>query len=124
MTGDAGRRSDGADEQLLEQIDPDLNIFALANGLDLYRDRSDRPDRVLEWYRDGLLRRVRIVAVEADRLDVHFGAARRLTGDGPHGWWPLEEGLPGEELASSFRSLLAEAVARANDVTRDDLDRG
>lgn len=140
MTGDSERSSGdtGRDERtvgpsgdgddrgrtIFEQIDPDLNIFALANGLDLYRDRSNRPDRVLEWYRDGMVRRARIVAVEVDRLDVHYGAARRATGDGPHGWWPLAESLDGPTLVSSLRSLLADAVARANDLTRDDLDRG
>jgi len=137
MTGDVGRDTGGGDgdrgrtgpeegdrpppRSPLEEIDPDLNIFALANGLDLYRDRSDRSDRVLEWYRDGMVRRARLVAVAGDRVDVHYGAARRAGDDGPSGWWPLEEGLDGSTLASTLRSVLASAVARANDLTRSDL---
>ena len=123
------RAFDGTDEewQALEapflDIDPELNIYALANGLDLLKNTTGRPDRTLEWYRDRMERRVRIVADGGSpaRYSVQVGASRK------------EEGVPMEVLAtllgaasfddlrSRLRGLLAEAVDRANELTTDQL---
>ena len=46
-----------ADDGLFAAVDPTVNVFALANGLDLRREESSRR---LEWYADGSERGVRI----------------------------------------------------------------
>lgn len=52
---EGGRPEVGADG--FDSIDPKLTVFALANGMDLTKDGSQRR---LEWYADGLERGILI----------------------------------------------------------------
>lgn len=123
------RAFDGTDEEWEEleapllEIDPELNIYALANGLDLLKNVSGQPGRTLEWYRDRLERRIRIVARGGDPplYALQVGASGREEGV------PLEvlrtvlDDAPFDELRAGLRGLVAEAVDRANALTRDEL---
>lgn len=123
------RAFDGTDEdwQALEapflDIDPELNIYALANGLDLLKNTTDRPDRTLEWYRDRMERRVRIVADGGTppHYSVQVGASGKEQGATVEALATLLEGASFDDLRSRLRGLLAEAIDRANDLTRDQL---
>jgi len=56
-----------------EGIDPKLNVFALANGMDL----SKRPERRrLEWFTEGLERGIVIEAEEGGRFRIHVESWR------------------------------------------------
>lgn len=123
------RAFDGTEEEweALEapflDIDPELNIYALANGLDLLKNSSGRPDRTLEWYRDRMERRVRIVARAGPppRYAVQVGASRKEDGVPLEVLRTLLDGASFDDLKNGLRGLLAEAVDRANDLTRDQL---
>lgn len=111
----------GTLEAPLEAIDSELNIFALANGLDLYRNVSDRPDRVLEWYREGMERRIVLRAEAPDRYVVRVGATRRRQGVETSTEAELSSPLTAQELADGLRPLLAEGIDRANGLGQADL---
>ena len=117
--GSDGER--GEMEAPLLDIDPELNIFALANGLDLLRNQSRLPDRTLEWYRDGMERRIRLTAEAADRFRVTVEASRRKNGEPLLATAELRAAVTAAELSDELRSLLAEGVEAANALTRDDL---
>lgn len=108
-------------EGALLTVDSELNIFALANGLDLLRNQSDVPDRTLEWYRDGMERRIRIRAEAPDRHTISVVAARRRSGVTVEASRPLRSDLTAEELRKGLRPMLAEGIEAANALTEDDL---
>jgi hypothetical protein len=107
---------------VLEEIDPDLNIFALANGLDLLRDPGDRPARVLEWYREQMERRLVLTpsaeapdtAVDVElHVEARVDGQRRLLSRGF-----LEATPPGE-----LREALPRAVEACNALDKADVER-
>lgn len=108
-------------ESALQAIDPELNIFALANGVDLMREPQRR---VLEWYREGMERRIHIEPsgdVPAGGVDLAVGAGARRESDKVRLDLvrAFREGVaPGE-----LRGLLPEAIEAANALTREDVDR-
>ncbi|MEQ9569021.1 MAG: hypothetical protein RLN75_02430, partial [Longimicrobiales bacterium] len=65
---------------IFARVDSDLNIFALANGMDLYRDHAEPPDRVLEWFRDGLERRIHLRPAGEGALEVEVAAEGKIDG--------------------------------------------
>ena len=101
----------------MQEIDPDLTLFALAEALDLHRDEDGGPNRVLEWYRDGMERRIvlRPAAATPDGgLDVEVVAVVTIEGDRHWTRRPLREGIaPGE-----LRTVLPKALEAANALTR------
>lgn len=123
------RAFDGTDEEweALEapflDIDSELNIYALANGLDLLKNHSGRPDRTLEWYRDRMERRVRIVAKGGNppRYLLQVGASRKQDGVRLEVLRTVLDDASFDELRPGLRGVLAEAVDRANDLTREQL---
>lgn len=123
------RAFDGTEEewQALEapflDIDPELNIYALANGLDLLKNDSGRPDRTLEWYRDRMERRVRLVSagVSPPRCSIQVGASRKEDGVRLEVLRTVLDDAPFDDLRSGLRGMISEAIDRANELTRDDL---
>lgn len=103
----------------LATLDPKLNVFALANGMDL---RPEGDARVLEWYRDGLDRRIRLEPdVGAARFAVRAVGALATRGRRAEAVVTVESALRVEEIAARFPELLAGAVDAANAMTREDL---
>ena len=110
---------------VLSEIDPDLTIFALANGLDLLRDPDGHPARVLEWYSEKMERRIVLTPAggpssggPAGALDVAVAAEARLDG-------------AKRELRRSFRTAVApgqlkatlpEAIEAGNALTRSEVE--
>ena len=79
-------------------LDEVLNIFALANSIDLVQ--GDGRDRVLEWYRDRGTRRIHLVPGDASSFDVDVAAEFTVSG-------------VRREVRSRFRSSVAEGEIRA-----------
>ena len=103
---------------VLNTLDSELNIFALANGMELIRDRSGSPDRVLTWYSDGAERQIIVTAHAAQpegAVDVRVGVGGGgLDHRPPEATESFREGIaPGE-----LRKLLEEAVTSANNLIR------
>lgn len=115
------RAGPGGGAAVLQEIDPDLNIFALANGLDLLREPEGR---VLEWYRDGMERRIHIAPSRESpdgAVDLEIGAGARRESDRVKLYLRREyrDGVaPGE-----LKGLLPEAIEASNALTRGDMDR-
>ncbi len=74
------REVPGGDENLLVALDSDLNIFALANGMDLHRNRGSTPDRVFEWFHDGLDRFIHVDPAGPDALAISVSAEGQVDG--------------------------------------------
>jgi hypothetical protein len=106
---------------VLREIDPDLNIFALANGLDLFRDPGGAPARVLEWYRDGMERRIHLTpsSVRAGALDVAVGALARREGVKIELRRPFQAAV----APSRLRTVLPQAIEGGNALARDQVER-
>ena len=113
----------GGDEAPLLEIDARLNVYALANGLDLLKNASGAPDRTLEWYRDGMERRIRIVATGGAPapLALRAGAARSRGGRRRETWVPVRDGITPGEIMDDPTGILEDAIRRADALTRDDL---
>lgn len=112
---------DGNEASLLD-IDPDLNIFALANGMDLLKNRSGRPERTLEWYREGMERRIGIEAdEEKGSLRIWVGATRKKEGRRWEARREVENGVTLADFRAKLRDGLSDCVDEANHLTRDDL---
>ena len=112
-------RSRGADP--LEPLDPDLTIFALANGLDLERESQGAPCRILVWYREGLERSIRIDPAGDDAASVRIHARSGRSSAPGEVHRDLRPATPIGELTADLRKLLAEALERANGLAEDDL---
>jgi hypothetical protein len=113
MTDDTPPRPAGGGEApALEAVDPVLNIFALANSMDLHRDHLDPPDRVLEWFRDGLERRIHLMPAEGGAITVQLAAGT---------WGERDTGhrvtLGDPVSAADLKRRLSEAVDAANALT-------
>ena len=105
----------------LEPLDPDLTIFALANGMDLARERAGVPCRVLEWFREGLERTIGIEAEAGGEVMVWVGARRGRRSEPGEARRELRRSAGVDELRRSLRPLLAEAVEAANALEERDL---
>jgi len=91
-------------------LDAKLNIFALANGMDLKRTESRRR---LEWHRDGLERGILFEEGPGGTLDVsalawNHGDASSLRKT------TVRAGLDAATAAHSLTALLAETLDAAN----------
>lgn len=108
-------------EAALQAIDPELNVFALANGVDLLREPRGR---VLEWYREGMERRIHIEPsgdAPAGGVDLAVGAGARRESDKV--MLDLVRVFRTGAAPGELRSLLPEAIEAANALTREDVDR-
>jgi hypothetical protein len=96
----------------MDALDRKLNVFALANGMDLDRRGGAR---VLGWYRDGMERRVRIEPGAADGTWAIRAAAAPDAGAAQGELVrTLESALDPDEVLARFRDLLAGAMDAAN----------
>lgn len=110
MTVDPGRRDAESGSGPFGALDPKLNIFALANGMDLLKETGRRR---LGWYREGLERGILVEARPDGTLDVtsicwktkHPDQARRA---------PQREGVTAESLAGELSAVLEAALEAAN----------
>lgn len=109
-------------EAPFREIDAKLNIYALANGLDLLKNQSGRPGRTLEWYGDGLERRASIVAEGGapPRFSVHASASRKFDGGKPVTERRVGESIDLERVRADFTGILEEAMSEADRIPRDD----
>ena len=107
-----------------ESIDSKLNIFALANGLDLFKDEGAAASRTLEWYRDGMERRIRLVAGDDGTIAVAVEAARKVDGVPHRALASFRDGLEAQVLHESLTGILEEGIERANALERDQLEAG
>ena len=117
-------RSSGGDDRpaaSLEAVDRKLNVFALANGMDLAR-KGDA--RVLEWFRDGLERSIRIEPGEGPVTWAIRAIATRdtraRTGEIVR---TLESALDPDQILSRFRELMPGAVDAANAIASEEAER-
>jgi hypothetical protein len=106
MTEEA--HSGAGDGDLFEVIDHKLNVFALANGMDLSKGDAYRR---LEWFTEGLERGILIEAGEPGTFRIRVlswktGAAEDRA-----------EALVGENLtAEEVGTALTDSIASANDL--------
>jgi hypothetical protein len=107
---------------VLREIEASLNIFALANGLDLIRNPGGAHARILEWYRDGMERRIYVMPSAASpggALDVEVGAVARKDG----GKTELRQAFRAAVAPGELKAALPEAIEAANGVARADVER-
>ena len=101
----------------MEAVDRKLNVFALANGMDLDR-KGDA--RVLEWFRDGLERSVRVEPGEgAGTWAIRAAATRDARTRGGAVVRTLEAALDVDQILTRFRELLPGAEDAANAITSE-----
>lgn len=112
MTDPSSGRTDGDGAELLRALDPDLNIFALANGVDLLHDEGGGPNRVLEWFSEGMERRIHLDPSGPGAVDLDI-AARGRRGAGP----PLRVRFETGVTATVLKPTLGRAVDAANALT-------
>ena len=116
MTDDTPARpaAEGSEGQL-DAVDALLNVFALANSMDLHRDHLDPPDRVLVWFRDGLERRIHLRPAAGGSIAMELAAGE---------WGAREPGLRvafDDPMApSEIKARLPDAVDAANGLTLPD----
>lgn len=89
-------------------LDEVLNIFALANSIELVR--GDERDRVLEWYRDRGTRRIHLLRGDPSSFDVDVTAEFTVKGVRREVRDRFRSGVDQGEI----RALLAGAVDAAN----------
>lgn len=111
-------------EEPLLDLDPHLNIFALANGLDLLKNETGAPSRTVEWFRDGLERRVRIEArpESSPRWVVLIGASTKQDGVRREAMETVARADDFDELAPDLKDLLNELLDRANQIPEEALE--
>ena len=117
-----GSEEEGATlEAPLLELDSTLNIFALANGLDLVKNEGAIPDRVFGWYRDGMERRMGL-RMEAPRKVTLWVEARKKRDGIPHrAVRTLRDRVEADALREEIRAALAEGIERGNGITEDEL---
>lgn len=104
----------------MESVDRKLNVYALANGMDLERRG---PARVLGWYREGMERGILLEpgageGTWAVRASAALGAAGR--GSDAAIVRTLESALEPGQVLSRFTELLAAATEAANALRAQD----
>jgi hypothetical protein len=107
MSDTAGPGTDG--QEAFDDVDPKLNMFALANGMDLAKGEGYRR---LEWFTEGLERGILIAADPAGTYSVRVlcwktGKTEELS-DADVG-----EGLSSDETIK----ILTDAIETANTLT-------
>ena len=96
----------------MEAVDRKLNVFALANGMDLDR-RGDV--RVIGWYRDGMERLVRLEPGEGEGTwAIRAAATADARTRGPEVVRTVEAALGVDDILARFKELFAGAVEAAN----------
>jgi hypothetical protein len=110
-------------EAPLRELDSQLNIFALANGMDLLKNAGGRPGRLLQWYRDGLERGLH---VEPDgdgpgTVSLWAVAWKDDAGARTEKRSALATATPSGKLKDELKRLLPRGVDAANAFSRDDL---
>jgi hypothetical protein len=93
-----------------EALDAKLNIYALANGMDLVKETSAR---TLGWYRDGMERGILIEATDDGTLSV-TAACWKTSDPSDRRTASQHEGIAAAELASRFSTILEAALEAAN----------
>lgn len=106
----------GTDGRMLPGVDEILNIFALANSVELLKDPEADRSRTLEWYRDGGPRRIHLELAEGASLDVDVAAERNAGGQSVE----VRERFRSAVAVGELRPLLVEAVDVANALTLPD----
>lgn len=89
-------------------LDEVLNIFALANSVDLIH--GEGRDRVLEWYRDRGTRRIHLMCGDASSFDLDIAA--EFSGGGAR--HEVRERFRTGVAAGEIKGLLVEAIDAAN----------
>jgi len=100
---DDGTAGDGGH---FDDIDPNLTVFALANGLDLAKSEGYRR---LEWFSEGLERGIVIEAGATGRYDV-----RVLTWRSGRTETRTEQAVAEGLSTADLRSMLSDAIDTAN----------
>ena len=112
---------DGRPAASMEAVDRKLNVFALANGMDLDR-KGDA--RVLEWFRDGLERSVRVEpGTGAGTWAIRAAAMRDARTHAGEVVRTVEAALDVDQILTRFRELLPGAVDAANAITSEEGER-
>lgn len=94
-------------------LDEILNIFALANSIDLIQGHER--DRVLEWYRDRGARRIHLTPGDDSSYDLDVSAEFKIEGTRHEVRDRFRSGVAAGEL----RGLLVEAIDVANALGSD-----
>jgi len=98
--------SDAVSGARFEAIDPRLNVFALANGMDLAKDAESRR---LEWFSDGLERGIVIRADGESGFAIDVVAWRTRTTEVTN-----QRELATRVEAGSISAVLSDAIDAAN----------
>ena len=102
MSDGTGQAMDGT----FEAVDPKLNVFALANGMDLTKSDDSRS---LEWFTEGLERSLPIEPDGTATFSVHARAWKPKSPDEV-----TEESLGEEVSAEDLMSLFTTGIESAN----------
>ena len=109
MSGEHGH--DGTARAGFGDVDAKLNIYALANGMDLVKRDAARE---LEWYKDGRDRGILVELSEGGRLTVSATAIIDRREDGTGLMEIVERDLNPAELTDTFSAVLDRATELAN----------
>jgi hypothetical protein len=91
-------------------LDAKLNIYALANGMDLVKEPGLR---TLGWYREGLERGIVITASPTGELSV-TAACWKTSDPTARRTAPQHDGIAPDELAERITPILEAALEAAN----------
>lgn len=95
--------------QAFDALDPRLNVFALANGMDLSKTPESRR---LEWFSEGLERGILIEQVPGGGYDVAVLCWKTGKTDSIS-----SEGVAENASSDVVGSLLSDAIEKANSLT-------
>jgi hypothetical protein len=93
-----------------EVLDAKLNIYALANGMDLVKEPTKR---TLGWYREGLERGILIEASDGGTVSV-TAACWKTSDPAERRTAPQHEALTPDDLAARLSPILEAALEAAN----------
>lgn len=110
MAGDQRHWGAGGDAGPFEVLDATLNIYALANGMDLVKEPTTRR---LGWYRDGMERGI-VLEADADGALTVTALSWRTSDPSTARRAPQRESMPPEELANELSTILEAALEAAN----------
>ena len=110
-------------ESAFLDLDPKLNVYCLANGLDLLKNHSGFPDRTLEWYSDGMERRASVVAEPGSpaRFTLWADASRKQDGTPLAVRLPVGEPIDLDQLRDGLIELLEGVIAHSDRISREEL---
>ena len=101
----------------MEAVDRKLNVFALANGMDLERHGDVR---VMGWYRDGMERLVRLEPGEGEGTwAIRAAATPDARTGGSEIVRTVESALGVDDVLTRFKELFPGAVEAANAIHRE-----